>query len=264
MKKTKLILRLVCFLIITTGHAQKVELSGLVDGDDDVEGVHILNKTSLTNATSDAKGGFTISAKVNDTIIFTALQYKTLFRVVTDSDVALKSLQVKLEVFVNELDEVYLIKPLSGNLTDDILASTAKPKFNFYDVGIPGYKGKQKTLNERRLYEAGEFKPEMLLGLLLGVMPLNPVINAITGRTKKLKEQVQLEKDDALLSRLKNELSEDFFENNILEERHHVDFFYFVQEDPLFRQKCSTNNLEALAFFKLKLEQYKLNLSEKE
>ena len=255
MKRTKLILRLVCFFIISTVHAQKVELSGLIDGDDDVEGVHILNKTSLTNATSDVKGAFTISAKVNDTIIFTAIQYKTLFRVVTDSDIALKSLQVKLEVFVNELDEVYLARSLSGNLTDDVLTSTAKPKINFYDVGIPGYKGKQKTQSERRLFEATTGG---------GIIPLNPIINAITGRTKRIKAQIKSENDDALLSRLKNDLSEDFFENNTLDEKHHVDFFYFVQEDPLFRQKCGASNLEALMFFKLKLEQYNQNLSEKE
>ena len=255
MKRTKLILRLVCFFIISTVHAQKVELSGLIDGDDDVEGVHILNKTSLTNATSDVKGTFTISAKVNDTIIFTAIQYKTLFRVVTDSDIALKSLQVKLEVFVNELDEVYLARSLSGNLTDDVLTSTAKPKINFYDVGIPGYKGKQKTQSERRLFEATTGG---------GIIPLNPIINAISGRTKRLKAQIQLENDDALLARLKDDLSIDFFKTHPLEEKHHVEFFYFVQEDPDFRSKCSKNNLDAFAFFKKKLEQYKLNLSEKE
>ena len=241
--------------MITVVHAQKVELSGVIDGEDDVEGVHILNKTSFTNATSDAKGAFVISAKVNDTIIFTAVQYKTLFKVVTDSDIALKSLQVTLEVFVNELDEVYLARPLSGNLTDDVSASAAKPKINFYDVGIPGYKGKQKTINERRLYEATTGG---------GIIPLNPIINAITGRTKRIKAQIKLENDDALLSRLKSDLSEDFFENNTLDEQHHVDFFYFVQEDPLFRQKCGSSNLEALMFFKLKLEQYNQNLSEKE
>ena len=71
--------------------AQTVELSGTISGDDDVENIHILNKTSLTNATSNKEGKFTIKAKVNDTIIFTAVQYKTLVKVVNSEEISSKS-----------------------------------------------------------------------------------------------------------------------------------------------------------------------------
>ncbi|WAC01499.1 hypothetical protein N7U66_16040 [Lacinutrix neustonica] len=57
--------------------------------------------------------------------------------------------------------------------------SDAKPTINFYDVGIPGYKGKPKTKSERQLQTAGDFKPIMLLGLLAGSMPFDPLLNAI-------------------------------------------------------------------------------------
>jgi len=255
LKKNKLFLTVIILCGFYYTQAQKNELSGTISGDEDVEGIHVLNKTSFTSATSNSDGVFSISAKLNDTVIFSAVQYKTLFKVINEDDIASKTLRVALETFVNELDEVFLVKPLSGNLLDDVSNFKAKPLINFYDVGIPGYKGKQKTISERRLFEAtngGRF------------ISLIPIINAITGRTKRLKAQIQLENDDALLSRLKNDLSEDFFENNLLDEKHHVDFFYFVQEDPLFRQKCGSSNLEALMFFKLKLEQYNQNLSEKE
>ncbi|AUC74163.1 carboxypeptidase-like regulatory domain-containing protein [Olleya sp. Bg11-27] len=255
MKKNKLFLNVIILCVFHYAQAQKIGLSGTILGDEDVEGIHVLNKTSLTSATSNSDGVFSISAKLNDTVIFSAVQYKTLFKVVSEENIASKALQVTLETFVNELDEVFLVQPLSGNLIDDVSNSEAKPVINFYNVGIPGYIGKQKTQSERRLFEATTGG---------GFIPLNPILNAISGRTKKLKEMIQLENDDALLARLKNDLSIDFFDANPLEQKYHVEFFYFVQEDPDFRKVCSKSNLEAFAFFKKKLEQYNQNLKAKE
>ncbi|RAJ14616.1 carboxypeptidase-like regulatory domain-containing protein [Olleya aquimaris] len=265
MKKIKYLLIIGLALVSHVLQAQTVELSGTISGDDDVENIHILNKTSLTNATSNKEGKFTIKAKVNDTIIFTAVQYKTLVKVVNSEEISSKTVNVFLEILTNELDEVFLVEPLSGNLEDDILNSNTKPDINFYDVGIPGYKGKQKTQAERRLFEAGELNvKDVLLGMLSGNIPLNPIMNAISGRTKKLKEIVKLENDDALLTRLKNDLAADFFASNPLDVKYHAEFFYFVQEDKDFRGVCSKSNLDALAFFKKKLDQYNKNLQEQD
>lgn len=255
MKKNKLLFYSILFTIAQFVNAQTVELSGTITGDDDVESIHILNKTSLTNATSNKEGVFVIKAKLNDTIIFSAVQYKLLVRVVNKEDILKKKLDVTLQLLTNQLDEVFLTGPLTGKLDKDIINSDAKPKINFYDVGIPGYKGKQKTPAQKRLFEATSGG---------GFIPINPIINAITGRTKKLKEIIKLENDDALLARLKNDLKEDFFRVNPLDKKHHIEFFYFVQEDPEFRSTCSKSNLHALAFFKKKLDQYKSNLNEKE
>lgn len=265
MKKIKSLLFFGLIIFFQGLQAQTIELSGTISGDDDVENIHVLNKTSLTNATSNTEGKFTLKAKVNDTIIFSAVQYKTLTRVVNADDISSKTLNVFLELFTNELDEVFIVEPLSGNLEDDVTNSKAKPEINFYDVGIPGYKGKRKTQAERRLFEAGELNvKDVLLGMLSGNIPLNPIMNAINGRTKKLKEIVKLENDDALLARLKNDLAEDFFATNPLDKKYHADFFYFVQEDKDFRSSCSKSNLEALEFFKIKLEQYNKNRQEQD
>ncbi|WP_397363584.1 hypothetical protein [Olleya sp. R77988] len=242
--------------------AQTVELTGSVTGEDDIENIHILNKTSLTNATTDKEGKFTINAKLNDTIVFSAVQYELLIKVVNQEDITSKTLSVTLQLFTNELDEVFLVKPLSGNLSDDVANSDAKPEINFYDVGIPGYKGKPKTQAERKLFEADHGK--MFYVGLGAAVNLNKLLNKVSGRTKKLKEIVRLENDDALLARLKNDLSAIFFESNPLDEKHRTEFFYFVQEDENFRSTCSKSNLDTLTFLKLKLDQFNKNLVEKE
>ena len=243
------------FVMFQMIHAQTVELNGTITADDDIESIHILNKTSLTNATSSKDGSFVIKAKLNDTIIFSAVQYTLLTKVVSQEDITSKTIAVTLKLQTNQLDEVFLKRSLSGDLEDDLLILEAKPVINFYDVGIPGYQGKQKTSAERVLREATTGG---------GFIPLNPLLNGISGRTKKLKEIVRLENDDALLVRLKNDLKEAFFKDNPLDEKHHIDFFYFVQEDPDFRSVCSKSNLDALAFFQKKLDQYKTNLNTKE
>ncbi|MBD3862607.1 peptidase associated/transthyretin-like domain-containing protein [Olleya marilimosa] len=255
MKKINLFLCFILFVSVQMICAQTVELKGTITAEDDIESIHILNKTSLTNATSSKDGSFTIKAKLNDTIIFSAVQYTLLTKVVSQEDITSKTIAVTLKLQTNQLDEVFLKRSLSGNLEDDLLLLEAKPVINFYDVGIPGYQGKQKTSAERVLHEATTGG---------GLIPLNPLLNGISGRTKKLKEIVRLENDDALLVRLKNDLKEDFFKDNPLDQKHHTDFFYFVQEDPDFRSVCSKSNLDALAFFKKKLDQYNTNLVTKQ
>ena len=92
----------------------------------------------------------------------------------------------------NDLDEVFLTKQLSGDLNKDVSSSTAKADINFYDVGIPGYKGKPLTQNENRLNEAGGNEKMFAIGLGAAVN-FNKFLNTITGRTKMLKERVRLD-----------------------------------------------------------------------
>jgi len=236
-------------------------LKGTVYGTEDVEGIHVINKTLREATTTDFKGVFSIAAKLNDTLVFSGVQYKLESISVDKEMIETKLVKVFLTEKINQLDEVVVGKVLTGDLMSDIENSDAKPDINFYDVGIPGYKGKPKTKNERLLHEAGEFKPIMLLGLLAGGLPLNPIINGISGRTKELKNRVKLEARDELMFQLKAKFSKDLFAENQLEESLQYEFFYFCSEDPDFTQKCGTeNDLIVMSFLQEKLVEYKENL----
>ena len=93
--------------------------------------------------------------------------------IINDAVIASKNIFVNLKEQVNELDEVLVGKILTGDLASDLKNVEGDPPINFYDVGIPGYTGKIATQSERRLSEAGEFKPKMLLGALTGGISLN-------------------------------------------------------------------------------------------
>ncbi|OEK09058.1 hypothetical protein A8C32_14310 [Flavivirga aquatica] len=232
--------------------SQSIEISGKVESNIGIENIHVINKTSQVFTITDSKGSFIITAKINDTLTFSSIQYK-LKEVIISKDIILsKALFVKLEEQINELEEVVVGRVLTGSLSSDITNVEGKAPINFFDVGIPGYTGKPATQGERRLHEATTGG---------GIVPLNPILNAISGRTKMLKKRIQLEVNDELLQKIKASLSEDFFSMNSLDESLYIDFFYFCQEDPNFNKRCKgKNDIEILEFLKEKLITYKANL----
>ncbi len=251
---------------LNLGYAQMTELSGVVEANESVDGIHVVNKSRRQYATTNASGKFKIQVMVKDTLVISSVQYKLVSLAVSEEDIAVKKLTVKLEPKVNELDEVVVGKILTGDLSSDILNSDAKPDINFYDVGIPGYTGEKKTANERRLQEASEVNPTLggsLGGAGISVSAI-ALINAITGRTKRLKHIVKLERDEALMYGLKARLSESFFDEHPLENNLKMDFLYFCSEDENFMEQCGTSDLEALEFMKEKYKQYQINRAVKE
>lgn len=240
---------------------QTVDIKGHVLAKDDVDGIHILNNNSKTFTISNSKGEFSIPAKLHDTLAFSGVSYELKKVVVSQSMIHSKSLTIYLSEKVNALDEVVVGKILTGDLSSDIANSGAKCNIDFYDLGIPGYKGKPKTQSERRLFEAGDFKPIQLLGLLGGSLPINPILNAISGRTKELKNRVHLENQDDCINRIKSNLSEILFNNHPLEEQYRIEFFYFCADDPRFDLLCALrNDFETLEFLKERLLSFKSNL----
>lgn len=239
--------------------AQIKEINGQIIANSDLEGVHIINKTSNFFSTTNTKGRFTINGKLNDTLIFSSVQYKLLSIKLSQENIDEQSLVVSLTEHVNQLGEVYIGNILSGNLEDDIGNVRGKPDINFYDVGIPGYTGKPKTISERRLIEADHGKYFTFYGIGFAIN-VNKILNKVSGRTDMLKKRVELDKIDELMFRLKAKFSGDLFSTYDLEQEKRMDFFYFCSEDAHFIENCSVeSDLLVLEFLKDKLTQYKSN-----
>ena len=211
MLKTKFFFLLAVLFSFQCVVSQSSEINGYVISEKNIENIHVINKTAKIFTVTNNKGEFKIYGSINDTLTFTSVQHKPQVIVINKIIMSSKTCIVNLEEQINELDEVTVGKILSGDLNSDINNTDGNPPINFYDLGIPGYTGKIATQSERRLNEAGEFKPKMLLGLLTGSVPLNPILNGISGRTKELKQRVRMERKADLVHRIKLNLSEDFF-----------------------------------------------------
>ena len=239
--------------------SQIVELKGQVFASSNLEGIHVLNLTSKFYSITNEKGEFKINGKLNDTLVYSSVQYKLVSIQISRDNLINNFILIELEDYVNLLNEVIIGNPLSGNLEDDIGNTDGKPDINFYDVGIPGYKGKPKTKQERELIEADHGKYFYYYGIGFAIN-VNKILNKISGRTKLLKNRVRLEKRDELMYRLKGKFSEELFYNENLLKEEKMEFFYFGSESENFIEKATNpNELEVLNYLRDILSRYKSN-----
>lgn len=227
-----------CISLKTTAQLQKIK--GKVIASDDVEGIHVLNKTALKYTTTTIDGSFEILVRLNDTITISSLKYLIEEVVITKKIISNNTLVIPLTERVNQLNEVVIGTILTGSLESDIRNTNVETPINFYDLNIPGYTGKHKTLYERKLAEATSGA---------GGIPLFALINAITGRTKKLKEQVQLSRDIKCAEYLKSEYKDVIFEDKNYPSKYQSRFFDFIMYDESFRKICiNKTSLDTLNF----------------
>lgn len=255
MIKVKAIVYLIlCVFQVGLIHSQATEIRGKVTASSDIDRIHVINKTANKFTITNDNGEFLITASVNDTILISAIQYKPMEVLVTSQIIQSKFVSVELSDKITELDEVVVGKILTGDLRSDIENSDAKADLNFYDLGIPGYTGKPKTQSERRLHEATTGG---------GIVPLNPILNWISGRTKKLKAQLARENIDNAMKKTMSSLSEMLFNIDNLEPSKRVEFFYFVTDDANFLPLSKTNNdLKMLEFLQQKLQAFKSQIED--
>ena len=246
--------------------SQSVEIQGRVQSEVDVENIHIINKTAQVFAISNKNGEFKITAKLHDTLIFSSIQHQLKTVVVDKNIISFKAILVKLNEQINELDEVLVGKVLTGNLLLDIGNAEKDAPINFYDVGIRGYTGKIATQSERRLNEASNFSPKVggSLGGAGGSISATALINAISGRTKMLKNRVNIEEREILIQSVKARLSKDFFASNPMDEDLKSDFFYFCADDENFIKHCENEtDFKTLIFLRIKYREYINNMEPK-
>lgn len=245
----------ICLFLCFSSFAQdQLQLTGKVEASGEVEGIHIINKSLLKFSITESDGSFEIPARINDTILFSGIRYLVVSKIVDETNIKMEWI-VKLEEKINELDEVVLGNSLTGYLDTDVENSDVKSSVNFYDVGIPGYTGKQKTQSERRLYEATSGS---------GLIPLNPILNAISGRTKKLKSHIAIERKEQCAESLESKFGVLLFEEFPLKIHHKREFMLTLIDDTNFNSMCGIwDDIKGYKFFREALIKYKKALAQR-
>jgi len=230
--------KLIAIVLLITATAfcqERKPLQGkVIAGGNGVADVFVINKATGQETKTDASGGFNIATKVGDALVVYSPQVNIREFAVSDKSFAENPYVVEVEASSLELDEVVV----DGSITAEKL-------------GIVPKNQKQYTPAERKLYTAGDFKPIMLLGLLAGSMPLDPLINAINGRTKRMKQLVAQEKREMLLEKLHNICTAAEITDTFKVPEEHVDgFLYFVIEDKDVAAHINAKN-ESMAKFRI-------------
>ncbi len=245
---------LILFLIVTNASAQSGFFSNIegkvTNLNQGVPDVHVMNTTANRATITDAEGNFSISAKLNDTILFSAVQLRRKILVISGAMLESSSIIVPLDEFINELDEV-IVRPynLSGDLSLDMNSLTTEKVFVASTLGLPNAYVTPVTQAERKLHEATTGG---------GIVPLNPIINAMTGRTKYLKRVLASQEKYARTIRVREYYADSLFVEHLsIPENKIADFMYFCEVDESFSTVVDSHDkLKIWEYLKLRSTAY--------
>jgi hypothetical protein len=193
MKKIFFTLLLLCAtgLCFSQENQDPETISGTVlnaSTDEILEGVNIINLNNVTGAITDAEGIFKIRAKVNDTLYFSFLGFKTLQVRVTNDWQKFGDVKVKMTEVGIALEEV-VVKDveLTGYLEID-----AK--------NVPVYKNVRYSISGLDSgYEAGNSQPGAINKVLNAVFnPADFLYKAFGKRPQQMKKMREMKDDDKI------------------------------------------------------------------
>jgi len=213
------------------------KLEGRVQSNDgDVAATHVLNISTDKAVITDINGFFSIQVKMNDTLVFSAVQFRKKQIVVTQAMLESSLITVPLEDELTELDEV-VVTPynLSGDIFKDIQTLKTDAVITASTLGLPNAYVRVPTQAERQLFEATSGG---------GFIPLNPILNGISGRTKMLKERVARNKLYDRTGRVREFYADSLYQSNLkIPEDKIDDFLYFCEIDTEFQSLVDTHDI---------------------
>ena len=216
-----------------------------------VADVHVMNTTRSRATITDETGNFNIGVNLGDTLLLSAVQFKRKTLLISGAMLESLRIDVPLEEFVNVLDEV-ILRPydLSGDLTRDMRQMKTEGVVTASTLGLPNAYVKPLSQAERMKHEATTGG---------GLVPLNPLLNAITGRTKYLKKRIAMENKYARTNRVRAFYPDSVFVKELsIPESKIDDFMYYCEVDIAFSAVVDTHDrLKIWEYLKKKSSLYR-------
>ena len=228
--------------------------------DTDVAATHVSNITSNKGTITDAKGFFAISAKLNDTLVFSAVQYKRKELVVDLSIMETELLSVILETSLTELNEVVVMPyNLSGVLDKDMNKLEIGPIITASTEDLPNAYLGPITQAERQLYTARTW--DFVFAVIYIKSELDPVFNYFSGRTKMLNERVARDSNVKIINEVRKYYTDSLYIRDLKIPKKNIDdFVYFCELDSSFSTLIAKHNkLEIWEFMKNQSLTYRMN-----
>jgi len=208
---------------------------------EELEGIHIYNATTSKGTLSDRNGTFEISVSIGDTLHISSIQFEKVSVVISPEHYVTKKVHIELKNITNELDEIFLKNhSLTGDLSKDAKNIKTTAPVTPFSLGIVDREIRVLTQSQRKLKTANS-----------GV--LDPIINAISGRTKMLKKRVEADKANMRIENLIEKFPPAYLAEELqIEEGAIYDFLYFCETDPNFIETLTKDRITILHFLKQK------------
>lgn len=213
-----------------------------------VEGINIVNLVNEKSAVSDTEGNFYILAKAEDLLVMSAINFEYKRKMISESDLDLKILKIEMVPKVGQIEEVVITKYKS---------------INAVDLGILSKPAKQYTPAERKVKTATDLNLKLGFGVIFS---FDPIINALSGRTKLLKNNLSIEQKEKLLEKLNDQFSEEYFSQTLkISPENILGFQYLAIEDAQLIDAIEVKNktMSSLRLIQLSEIYKKLQANEK-
>jgi hypothetical protein len=198
MKKT---LYLVLILLIANTAWSQDEADPVIDGkvlnaanDKTLQNVHIVNLNQVLGTVSDEKGDFELRARVNDTLYFSYLGFKSIRVRVTNDWLKFGEIRIKMTELSIALEEV-IIRPvqLTGYVEVD---AKIIPIYDNYRYRIAGLGAG---------YEGGKSQPGAVSKVLSSIFnPADFLYNVFGKRPKQMRKLRMMKEDDEIRNLLQS------------------------------------------------------------
>lgn len=217
----KLLLFFFLFVMTFNGFTQKkrIEIQGNIISDStSVENIHVINKTTKKATTSDYKGRFRIPVKMNDTLVFSSVQFENKTIIINKVHIKNLSIIVSIKSAVNQLSEVKIQK--SKNIAGSL--------------GLPNAEKKPLNKLESRLnYHSKASVARVLLGVLLREKgSINDIYYITSGKRKKDRKLTKLIENDKFdvyqsqqIQEIRKLYTDAFFTKTLKLPKEEIDFF---------------------------------------
>ena len=242
--KTNTILTLIITLLSFTANAQFIN-GKITAPTSDLSGITITNTSQKNSVITNKNGFFTIKAVANDSIKISAIQFNSTALVLRKEDFEKEHILINLRLHTNLIKEVKIVQSQDG-----------------YQAGVLSKKAKTFTPAERKLNTASNLYPTANVGTMTGgSMGLDPIINWISGRTKRLKQEVNVEQKELALQKINYLFDETYFTTALKVPEDKLEgFLYYIVEDAEFIKALSAKNKTMTKFLLVDLSKKYLKL----
>ena len=225
---------LIFFSTLGLSQTRKLIQGRIVVRDATPSAVLILNLNTDVEVRSNSEGLFSILAMPDDILLFSSKNLDFMRIILEQENYNTGTLNVVMTSKAVVLDEVEILDTR---------------RFNAVDLGILQKPAKSYTPTERRLKTAGDFKPIHLLSIIGGGMPLDPVFNAINGKTKRLKKEIKLERSQKRVEEFKVFFpKDDLIEQVKVNPDEVMEFTYFVLDKEEFIKILESHDKNKMLF----------------
>src|SRR6187402_3457641 len=108
MKRSSTLLFLMLLAQFVSGQGDKMISGRIVVNDATPQGVHVMNLVNEKEVISNAEGVFTIPAKPDDVLVFSAIHLDLMRKIIEKEDYESGSFTIKMTSKINELEEVQI------------------------------------------------------------------------------------------------------------------------------------------------------------